>query len=765
MLVSILSIDDQDRSRLRAVLAGAIVEAGAYIVADVDEARAKELQAQGFLIGRQDGPDRADAGADAEPAIAVFADGGAALEENSADGEGDFEGDARAIILLKGPLNSERMEWLADRGIRLKRKIGSGDYLCDRPFAEVAGKVQGAEWLGVAPYGRLETLGTDLARDARAKILKSGPTPARATFESAEDEVVPLDDTSGQSDGLAFYDLRCTSVDEQQQVVSMLQSDPRVSNVEAGHNRIRIGVTAGSADAATLLEDLGRISSVLVVEVYVQPELLLDYAVAGLLGQHEPQPGLGLPWSGKGEVIAVADTGVDALHPDLAGRVDCVELVPPASPRDPLGHGTHVASLAAGNGSASNGKLRSPAWEARLFVLSMADQNLTMRFGVGLHEMLQQAYDAGARVINLSWGGAVKGRYTLDADDIDKFVYNHPDVLIVIAAGNAGAQDMAFGKGRTGLRSLASPATAKNVLTVGATCSPRLDGPYAGLTWNQYDGTQPPQQPPLSKLSLTGDADVVAALSARGPSDDGRIKPDLVVPGVGIAGALSADYGNPRHPFPEQPGYHFMTGTSMSAPIAASAAAVLRQYYREVHTHAPSAALLRATMVNGCEWIAADPFVDERIGEPNFHQGFGRLNLLSAIPASVDAGFATKFVDVPNDGNGALKAEVSTLAIARHKVLVKAGELRPMSVTMAWTDPPGRQIQHDLDLILIAPDGTRIVGNSGLRRAEFEDFDKTNNVEQARVKEAMPGDWIVMVTAKNTFRGGQGYALAITGNF
>ena len=74
-------------------------------------------------------------------------------------------------------------------------------------------------------------------------------------------------------------------------------------------------------------------------------------------------------------------------------------------------------------------------------------------------------------------------------------------------------------------------------------------------------------------------------------------------------------------------------------------------------------------------------------------------------------------------------------------------------------------IQHDLDLILIAPDGTRIVGNSGLRRAEFEDFDKTNNVEQARVKEAMPGDWIVMVTAKNTFRGGQGYALAITGNF
>ncbi len=165
-------------------------------------------------------------------------------------------------------------------------------------------------------------------------------------------------------------------------------------------------------------------------------------------------------------------------------------------------------------------------------------------------------------------------------------------------------------------------------------------------------------------------------------------------------------------------------------------------------------------MINGSEWIDLATFVDPRIGKPNFHQGHGRLNLARAIPFDAQAGFALDFVDVDNGAPQALLAgNMSRATFIRRIRLPRSG---PLSLTMTWTDPPARFIQHNLDLVLIAPDGTKIVGNDALNRLPFDRFDRANNVEQARVTEAAAGDWTISITAQNTFRGPQGFALAVT---
>src|SRR5207249_2295138 len=98
---------------------------------------------------------------------------------------------------------------------------------------------------------------------------------------------------------------------------------------------------------------------------------------------------------------------------------------------------------------------------------------------------LSKAYDAGARVQNASWGGPTGGTqtspqyggYTADDQAVDDFLWNHSDHLLVVAAGNQGA-DKSPRDGVIDADSINSPGTAKNVLTVGASESYRL--PFGG---------------------------------------------------------------------------------------------------------------------------------------------------------------------------------------------------------------------------------------------------------------------------------------------
>ena len=366
--------------------------------------------------------------------------------------------------------------------------------------------------------------------------------------------------------------------------------------------------------------------------------------------------------TGAGQVIAVADSGLDTgdannLHADFAGKVNAIVSFPVASPNPYVvtpvgsndgpadtnsGHGTHVAGSVLGSGAAAvqahqqtNTTGATPsgvATEATCYfqaveqvvtwktVAQLNASGLTpfqpawppksstlMGLPDDLADLFQPAYDAGARVHTNSWGAAVAGRYTVSSQQLDKFAWENRDFIVLVSAGNAGADVNA--DGLIDADSIGAPATAKNCITVGATENRRPHGstPPPGLdkNWAQW------KWPALSTAGHVSDKpEGMAAFSSRGPTDDGRLKPDVVAPGTNILSAKTSMisgsllWGTMEGTDPLFNHYCWSGGTSMSCPLVAGAAALIRQYLIEQRGHhidgvTPSGALIKAFLVNG----------------------------------------------------------------------------------------------------------------------------------------------------------------------
>lgn len=242
--------------------------------------------------------------------------------------------------------------------------------------------------------------------------------------------------------------------------------------------------------------------------------------------------------TGTGSRVAVLDTGIDATHPDLAGRVTDMRNFTTEDDGDVVGHGTHVASTIAGSGEVSGGLLHGVAYGATLL-----DGKVCELFGCQesaiLAGMEWAAADEGVDVVNMSLGGPD----TPDTDPleaaVDRLTAEH-GTLFVIAAGNSGP----------GPATVSSPGSADAALTVGA----------------------------------VDKQDRLAPFSGRGPRLDGAIKPDLTAPGVDIlAAAANFGSGDP---------YVTASGTSMATPHVAGAAAILVEQHPDWSPDRLKAALI-----------------------------------------------------------------------------------------------------------------------------------------------------------------------------
>jgi subtilisin family serine protease len=238
-------------------------------------------------------------------------------------------------------------------------------------------------------------------------------------------------------------------------------------------------------------------------------------------------------YDGKGVRIAVLDTGVDETHPDLKGKVAQARNFSDApDTKDRSGHGTHVAGTAAGTGARSGGTYKGVAPGAEIISGKVLND-----FGSGTDSTviagMEWAAAEGAHVINMSLGAAD----TPELDPVEALVNKlskEKGVLFAISAGNSGPDAGSVG----------SPGSAESALTVGA----------------------------------VDDNEKMAPFSSVGPrTGDGAAKPDVTAPGVDITAAsspgsaIATEYG-------ESPaGYVTISGTSMAAPHAAGAAALLKQ--------------------------------------------------------------------------------------------------------------------------------------------------------------------------------------------
>jgi len=413
----------------------------------------------------------------------------------------------------------------------------------------------------------------------------------------------------------------------------------------SGYIRARVPVAA--------LSRLASLPAVSWVGPYHPDELCNDIARRYDVMAVDPVwDGLGL--YGTGQIVAVTDTGLDTgdirtLSDDFLGRVQqAYALGRLGDWSDPDGHGTHVCGSVLGNGSNSGsrpwlhdykGSYAGVAPEALLVIQSAYVDEESHLGGIpdDYTELFEMAYQDGARIHSNSWGhrpGTEEnpyGVYDIGARQVDEFIWWHKDYLVLFAAGNSGVD--ANKDGVVDLDSIGSPGVAKNVLTVGATEN------YRPSFRRSYGDSWPKLFPeePLESDRKADDMDGMAAFSSRGPTDDGRIKPDIVAPGTYILSALSQDAPSDRGWAEYNDYYVYMGGTSMSTPLTAGAAALVRQVYvQRLGVSQPSAALIKATLLNGARNIApgeygVGPCQQVPFACPNPVMGWGRVNLRDSI--------------------------------------------------------------------------------------------------------------------------------------
>jgi serine protease AprX len=264
---------------------------------------------------------------------------------------------------------------------------------------------------------------------------------------------------------------------------------------------------------------------------YVWPDL----PVHTCLNTSVPKIGAPRVWAetgfrGQGIKVAVVDTGIDETHPDFAGRIAASKSFVSSSAHDDNGHGTHVAGTIAGSGAKSGGKYVGVAPAASLYIAKVLRANGSGSMSTVMAGIEWAVLEQKVQIINLSLGGSGSCDGTDALSTLVDEAVRQAGVVVCVAAGNEGPD------GRT----IGSPGCARFVITVGA----------------------------------VDDNDRMARFSSRGPTADGRTKPDIVFPGVGIIAPRAA---NTRLGTIIEEGYIASDGTSMATPHASGIAALMLQ--------------------------------------------------------------------------------------------------------------------------------------------------------------------------------------------
>ena len=640
------------------------------------------------------------------------------------------------FVWLRGPLLESVRQELHGLGATLLESNPDGSYKARLGTQQVAAVqalpyVRRVQWIGPAETAPLVAFWPATADDAAAGLQ------------------------------LRTYDVRVMVPGDRPAVEAWLRARA-VSIVGTGTRKVRFQALEGSA----LLNELRTLPEAAEVAEYVVPKLCNDRA-RSLLGVEPSSTGpagaLASPvLDGSGQLIGVADTGLDAGHPDFQGRIaKLVARGRPGDTSDPSGHGTHVAGSVLGSGAASGGVLRGVAPAATLFFQSLLDLHGGLGgLPVDLTDLLDEAYQAGVRIHNNSWGSETASMYTTSSEEVDEFVHQHRDMLVVIAAGNAGisgVQPTRAAPGFVDWLSIGSPASSKNALTVGASRSDRANSTTWGSRWPSAFPA-----PPIAHELVSGDPECLAAFSSRGPCDDHRIKPDVVAPGTSILSTRSAQApdANFWDTYPASAHYAFNSGTGMAAPLVTGCAALVRQYYQAQGHATPSAALLKATLVNSTTWLTGADSTAPTTGRPNFHQGHGRVSMLRAVPGPAQPGLELRFLDDWQT------FQFSYTGQRKRYVLNLAQDCPDLRFCLAYTDAPGRSLQNNLNLLvqLRRPDGSqeKLMGNKDLPDALVLP-DPDNNVECIRLEQAPAGTYFIQVFAANLLKPKQDFALVVTG--
>jgi hypothetical protein len=698
-----------------------------------------------------------------------------------------------AVVQLSTRPGPRERAALAEEGLDVLAYVPNNAYLVrgDGVALSRAARLAGVRWVG--RYRPGYKLDRELGRLAAGKVVLRSPLT-----RGGEPLVLDLLLTPSASAGAV-----AEAIDAATEGIEILaawegrRTGPGLITLAVTESRLGLDVAA-----------LANVEEVLTIEPRGEIRLHNDDAV--WIGQSydtfaQQDYSLSAPvWNqglmGGGEIIGLLDTGVDpdtCWLEDTAGLPPVTQIPPSGDGAGPLSvdlsrrkivaynllssfqasaeaydlavgeaHGTWAAVSAVGDNPARLADESDPskthhdfadgmAPAAKLVVQDFSDSQGNI-VGLGrpdylvVDDIFVQMYDAGARIATNSWGVA-GNQYDTLAFFTDRMAWEYPDFLIIFSAGNDGPY----------AGTIDSPATAKSVVTVGASDA---------------------------KLEFFDDLDPenVWEFSGRGPTSDGRTKPDVMMSGHKLVTGDS-DGGE----FGQTCDTVEANGTSFAAPLVAGFAALTRQYYREGFYpsgardandgFAPSAALVKASLIAGarnmqgsagqdygaclidtcdtvvgfcstsflecqddadCQVCELDASLKCEVDRdcdltlvsddaPAYDQGFGRVLLDDVLYFAGDPrGLAVW--DVPRtDG-------LATGESWRSEFYVESGS-EPLQVVLTWPDPPAlvaspSYLVNDLDLKVTAPDGTVYWGNAWSER------DRSPFTIETTVPGVRPGD-------------------------
>ena len=451
-------------------------------------------------------------------------------------------------------------------------------------------------------------------------------------------------------------------------------------------------------------------------------------------------------YTGEGVTVCVADTGLDSgnpddIHPDFTGK-DITGVICSSNPRDDWsdlnGHGTHVSGSVCGMGR-QNGQVTGMAPDASLYFICCGGK------GNGVYtpseNEVRGAYNAGARIMSNSWGDSNNGSYNTDSLLWDGLAVKYPDMLIVFAAGNSNAKIDTENNA-----TISHTASAKNLLTVGASENYR---PTNYKTYGDLFGATGIFKHDRVAYPADYTNQGMAFFSSRGPTKDGRAKPDICAPGTLVYSTESVcDSSNngTRKSY-----YTYMNGTSMATPLTSGACADILQSLHEQGIEDPSSAMIKAVLINGARTMGTGQYsgaVEIPDYTPNGVNGFGHVNLKESIDPESGELFVMEG-KVSNTGDSV------TFSFQKYY----SGKF---DATLCWTDPTGslaasKNLVNDLDLIVSCGDGTFYAGGATNK------VDAVNNMEKMHAESLSSGDIEITVKGGNIMKGPQTFAIAVSG--
>lgn len=462
-----------------------------------------------------------------------------------------------------------------------------------------------------------------------------------------------------------------------------------------------------------------------------------DNAAAALaikVNKVRPGGGMGLALEGLNMNIGVWDGGwVRASHTEFltaAGSGVSRVTNPDSGITNPPGdaHGTHVAGTIGARGANSSAKGMAPKSSIRSYDWSNDEGEVIAE--AGTNGLLLSNHSYGVPVYNdqqaLNVPVWYMGCYNDTAAEWDNIAVAYPYYLMVASAGNSGTDNYTGGLSG-GLDKLTGNKAAKNNLVV-ANANPTVH-PITGV---------------MTQL-------LINTSSSQGPSDDGRIKPDIAADGTNLFSSINTN----------DTAYDTYTGTSMASPSVAGGVLLLQEHYNNVNAGFMKAATLKALV---CHTAVDDP---QTVGpDPRF--GWGMLDVQAAAQTITNNSTGSSLI-LESQLNAATPSYTLTFSVSNPSNL---------KATICWTDPVGTTrngivndptpvLVNDLDLRIT--NGTEVsfpwkLDLANLNEPAIKGDNIVDNVEKVEVTSTQAGEYTLTVTHKGTLTtGAQNFSLVLTG--